>query len=168
MRTSVDTSTTMETPATPELSPGAVARASQPPMLPLKSSLPDELLIQVFTCECWYSGDLASAAVFKLAQTMWNAPHLRRLVWDLYVGLYIDSYAPLDIASDLDLESLLGWTALVPPEPGIHKLEIYTNVAGTTPVLACASALCAVREMSLVGPSTTSLVVIPHRSKHNR
>ncbi|KZV97933.1 hypothetical protein EXIGLDRAFT_832542 [Exidia glandulosa HHB12029] len=204
---SMATSTTMETPATPEreskrrciannYSPSAGARAAMwqpqppipaPPVLAPASSLPDELLIYILTSTKWSPCDLASAArvcrrwlpaatqvlysslflctegtdrasrTSHLAQTMWNAPYLRALVrrLDLIIGT----------ESCVDVESLLGWTALIPPEPGLRALSLWTNddTGGYASVLLRAPALRAVRDLGLRGPGTISLLSVPRR-----
>ncbi|KZV97944.1 hypothetical protein EXIGLDRAFT_729453 [Exidia glandulosa HHB12029] len=154
------------------------------------SSLPDELLIRIFSQlndRDWYSGaacitsiapvcrrwlPAATQALYstlrfdtfnmeyclRLAQTLLNAPHLRQLVRTLHIYISSGADAPT-------VERLLGWTALVPPEPGFHflKFNLHSDDSFATVLLARAPALRAVREMVLYGATTESLVAIPYR-----
>ncbi|KZV97935.1 hypothetical protein EXIGLDRAFT_763979 [Exidia glandulosa HHB12029] len=170
------------TPATPERERTAydstlcvIMEKGQPP-IPPAWSLPNELLVYIFSFIFWSPNVLAMAArvcrrwlpaatqvlyswlfidstdeASKLAQTMWDCPKLRALVRRLDV--HVDS------------ESLLGWIGLIPAEPGVHALGLWTRAdrCAVASVLYRAPALHTVRELHLNGPRSLSIINVPHR-----
>ncbi|KZV97934.1 hypothetical protein EXIGLDRAFT_763978 [Exidia glandulosa HHB12029] len=93
---------------------------------------------------------------------MWNAPSLRSLVREIYFSIYVENPA---VDPAVDVENLLGWTAVIPPEPGLRTLYVWTNddAGVSASVLERAPALRAVRNLRLEGPTSASLLSIPRR-----
>ncbi|KZV97921.1 hypothetical protein EXIGLDRAFT_832535 [Exidia glandulosa HHB12029] len=189
-------------------------------MLPasgLASSLPDEILLNIFTHGRWFPDELAFAArvcrrwapastqvlysdlelivclygyrvieappntpmpvrpmdlherANSVAQTMRNSPYLCALVRELYVEIYVHSPTV-----DLDVDSLLGWTALI-PDPGLRVLVMKTNSDAAATILLRAPALRNVRGLYLrvetVGHTISAalaaeIIAVPHRIEH--
>ncbi|KZV97939.1 hypothetical protein EXIGLDRAFT_832544 [Exidia glandulosa HHB12029] len=135
-----------------DYSPGA----AQPPYPPAPS-LPDELLILIFTCDDLSTSELASAArvcrLWHFAATQF-----------LYSSLSLDFGLGGGSTLISDYETLLGWTSLLPAVPGLQTFTLWAHEnSSATTILARASALRAVRELHVDGPTTALLVDIPHR-----